>query len=99
MPFDYEKLEKELEITCDEVRKDFMAKFASGTYISVRGSKLEAFINELQKEFENAALDFLSRRSLEKNARARKRALAITKLYAKKCVDDFSRIDKDIAAE
>jgi hypothetical protein len=99
MTFDYEKLERELEIACDEVHKDFVKRFNDGVYISVGGAKLEAFFNEMQKEFETAALEFLTRRSLQKNAQARKRALAITKLYAKKCVDDFSKVNRDTAAE
>lgn len=99
MVFDYEELEKELETACEEVHKDFVSKFNNDVYISVGGAKLEAFINELQKQFENTALDFINKHGLQKNLRAKKRALAITKLYAKKCIDDFSKVNKDIAAE
>lgn len=99
MSFDYEQLEKELETACDEIHKDFIKRYSMGVYVSVGGSKLEAFISEMQREFESTAINFLTRHSLQKNAQARKRALAITKLYAKKCVDDFSKINRDTAAE
>jgi hypothetical protein len=99
MTFDYDKLEKELAAACEEVHKEFLLKFSNTIYVSVGGAKLEAFINELQKEFEATALEFLTNAGLEKDVHARKRALAITKLYAKRCVEDFSKVNRDIAAE
>jgi len=93
MTFDYQELEKELVEACDAVHKEFMLRFGGDdSYVSVGGAKLEAFINDLQAEFENAALTFLQENNLEKDAEARRRALAITKLYAKRCLEDFSKV-------
>lgn len=93
MTFDYEKLEKDLEEACEAVHKEYMKKFnGDDDYVSVGGAKLEAFIRGLQNEFESAAFSFLEQHNLDNDAEAKKRALAITKLYAKKCVEDFSRV-------
>lgn len=93
MTFDYEKLERDLEEACEAVHQDFLKKFGrSDSYTSVGGAKLEAFINGLKAEFEQTAIDFLKKRGLDDDAEARKRALTITKLYAKKCVDDYSKV-------
>ncbi len=92
MVFDYKELEEQLTIACNDVHEDFLKRFNSDIYISAGGAKLEIFINDLQKEFESAAAAFLKKYSLEKDAEAKKRVLTITKLYAKKCVEDFSKI-------
>ncbi|MCW4470862.1 hypothetical protein OGH69_17980 [Flavobacterium sp. MFBS3-15] len=92
MGFDYKELEEQLAIVCDEVHKDFLKRFNSEIYISAGGAKLEVFINDLQREFETTANAFLKKHNLEKDTEARKRVLTITKLYAKKCVEDFSKI-------
>lgn len=93
MTFDYEKLERDLEEACEVVHQDFLKKFShSNSYTSVGGAKLEAFINGLKAEFEKAAMNFLKKMNLDDDAEARKRALTITKLYAKKCVDDYSKV-------
>ena len=93
MTFDYEKLERDLEDACEVVHQDFLRKFSrSGTDTSVGGAKLEAFINGLKNEFERAAMDFLKHHGVDNDPEARKRALTITKLYAKKCVEDFSKV-------
>lgn len=93
MTFDYEQLEKDLTIACDAVHKDFLHKFKDSVYISAGGSKLEAFMNELRREFEEIAIEFLRKAGRENDTHAKKRALSITKLYAKKCIEDFSKID------
>ena len=92
MSFDYKELEEELAQACDAVHKDFQKKFNNDVYISAGGSKLEAFINDLQAEFENTAATFIRKHGLEKDAEAKKKALTITKLFAKKCIEDFSKI-------
>lgn len=99
MTFDYDELEIKLETACQEIHDSFTHRFKSGMYLSIGGAILESFISELQGEFENAAITFLKENNLEKDAHAKKRALTITKLYAKRCIDDFGKIDKDIAAE
>lgn len=94
MKINYTELEKDLEDACYTVHKDFMERFAGNdSIVSVGGAKLEAFITDLQNEFENAAFSFLRRHALEKDLEARRRALAITKLHAKRCVEDFSKVD------
>lgn len=95
--FDYEKLEKELEEACELVNQKFVQRFNDGAYISVRGAKLDAFIDELQKEFEQAAETFIYERNLQDNPEAKKRVLTITKLYAKNCIEQFSKITGDTA--
>jgi hypothetical protein len=93
MTFDYEILERDLVEACNAVHQAFLKKFSQGdSYTSVGGAKLEAFINGLKAEFEKAAIDFLKKHELDGDTEARKRALTITKLYAKKCVDDFSKV-------
>ena len=93
MTFDYQKLERDLGEACDAVHRDFMTKFNnSDSYTSVGGAKLEAFIMRLQKEFESTAVNFLDKHGLSGDPEAKKRALTITKLYAKKCVEDFSKV-------
>lgn len=92
MNLDYRELEEQLALACNEVHKDFVKRFRSDVYISAGGSKLEAFINDLQAEFENAAVSFIKKHNLEKDTEAKKKIQAITKLYAKKCIDDFSKV-------
>jgi hypothetical protein len=95
--FDYEKLEKELEEACEEVNQKFVQRFSNEAYLSVGGAKLDAFIDELQKEFEQTAEAFIYKRDLQNNPEAKKRVLTITKLYAKNCIDQFSKITGDNA--
>jgi lipopolysaccharide biosynthesis protein len=92
MTFDYKELEEQLAIACNEVHQDFLKRFNSDVYISAGGARLEIFINDLQKEFESTAAAFLKKYDLEKDTEAKKKVLTITKLYAKKCIDDFSKI-------
>jgi len=92
MSFKYRELEKQLENSCNQLHKDFFQKFSTERYLSVGGSKLEIFINELQREFENTGITFLANNKLEKDAQAKKRVFTITKLYAKKCIEDFSKV-------
>ncbi|MEL1242624.1 hypothetical protein AAEO56_00005 [Flavobacterium sp. DGU11] len=92
MSFDYKELEEQLTISCNEVHQDFLNRFNSDIYISAGGARLESFINDLQKEFEGTAMAFLKKYNLEKDSEAKKRILTITKLYAKKCIEDFSKI-------
>ncbi|WP_294823192.1 hypothetical protein [uncultured Flavobacterium sp.] len=92
MGFDYKELEGQLAIACNEVHQDFLQRFNTDIYISAGGARLELFINDLQKEFESTASAFLKKHNLEKDSEAKKRVLTITKLYAKKCMEDFSKI-------
>jgi len=93
MTFDYKELERRLEEACEEVHKDFLDKFKDNeAYISAGGAKLEIFFTDLQKEFADAAVTFIKKNGLESDPEAKKRALTITKLYAKRCVDDYSRV-------
>lgn len=88
----FRELKEQLEAACREVHKDFLIKFNNDTYISAGGAKLEAFITELQKEYENVATTFLKNHGMEKDVEARKKVLAITKVYAKLCIEEFSKI-------
>jgi hypothetical protein len=92
MDLKYKELEKQLEKACANVHRDFNKKFNSEIYLSAGGSKLEAFINDLQQELEVTASTFLKENSLEKDAEARKRVFTMVKLQAKKCVESYSRI-------
>jgi hemerythrin len=92
MNFDYQKLEEQLNIACTTVHNDFIKKFESNIYISAGGAKLEVFIDDMQKEFKNVAVRFLKDHELEKDAEAKKRVFSIIKLYAKRCIDDFSKV-------
>ncbi|MXN89709.1 hypothetical protein GR160_00580 [Flavobacterium sp. Sd200] len=92
MSFNQKELEKLLEESCKQLHKDFYKKFNKDIYLSAGGSKLEAFITDLQKEFETTASSFIANHKLEKDTEAKKRVFAITKFYAKKCVEDFSKI-------
>ena len=73
-------------------KKDFLERFKQGVYLSAGGASLEAFINELQKEFEKVAEHFIKVRALEKNAAAKRKVLNITKQHAKKCIEEYSRV-------
>jgi len=92
MNFNYKELENQLQESCSLLHKDFFKKFNNDIYLSAGGAKLESFINDLQKEFENVAVTFVATHKLEKNTEAKKRIFAITKFYAKKCMEDFSRM-------
>lgn len=88
----YREFEMALEEACEGVKKDFLERFKQGVYISAGGSNLEAFINELQKAFENVSDNFIKTHGLEKNASAKRRILNIAKHHAKKCIEEYSRI-------
>lgn len=92
MNFDYKELEQQLERACTDIHKDFYNRYKSDQYVSAGGSKLETFINDLQKQFETTAAGFLVKYNLEKDAEAKRRVFNITKLYAKKCIEDFSKV-------
>ncbi|WP_417351340.1 hypothetical protein [Flavobacterium alkalisoli] len=93
MSFDYGKFEKDLETGCNEAYKEFLKEFNSdSTYISAGGGKLEAFIEGLQKEFDKTKTFYLKKHKLENDPEARRRALAVAKQSAKKCIEEFSRI-------
>lgn len=89
----YELLEQELEKVCAEVQKDFFVRFKNGVYISAGGAQIELFIEELQSAFEKAAASFIKSQQLSKNATARKKVLALTKQHAKRCIEEFSKIE------
>ena len=88
---DYDKLEQELRKDCEELSKDFVNQY-NENYISAGGAKLDAFIYEMQQEFNNTAVKFLQQRDLLHNKEAKKRTLNITKHYAKNCVEHFSKV-------
>ena len=92
MTFDYDELEYELTQACDAVHKDFLGRFNNEMYVSVVGSKLEAFVNDLQTEFENTAMTFIKEYKLEKETESKKMVFNVTKIYAKKCVEDFNKV-------
>jgi len=92
MSFQYKEFEQQLEESCNQIHIDFYRKFNADTYLSAGGAKLESFINDLQKEFETTAVNFLAKYNLEKDSDAKKRVFTITKLYAKKCIEDFSKV-------
>ncbi|RDI07076.1 hypothetical protein [Flavobacterium sp. AG291] len=88
----FSELKDLLEAACRDVHKDFLTRFNNDTYISAGGAKLEAFITELQKEYESIAVSFLQKHGFEKDADAKKKVLAIIKAYAKRCIEEFSKI-------
>ena len=88
---DYDKLEKELRKDCEELSKGFVEQY-NQNYISAGGAKLDAFIYEMQQEFNDTAVKFLQQRDLMNDKEAKKRTLSITKQYAKKCVEHFSKV-------
>lgn len=95
MGFNYRELEMKLEEACAFIHNDFLDKFKNDrSYVSPGGAKLEAFITDLQKEFENATMTFLKEKGLDSDAKSKSKALAITKLCAKKCLDGFNKVDK-----
>lgn len=91
MNFDYNELERQLEKVCADINTKFQKNFNNNMYLSAGGAKLEAFINDLQGAFETVASKFIKDNSLEKDTEAKKRIFNITKLYAKKCIEDFSK--------
>lgn len=88
----YKKFEEDLDAACSMVKMDFFGRFKDGVYISAGGANLENFINDLQKEFESVAVNFIKTNSLENDHAARKKVLAIAKQHAKKCIEEFSKI-------
>jgi len=95
MGLNFKELESRLSEACQIVHREFITEFNNDkNYVSPRGAKLEAFINNLQSEFENTTIDFLKEEGLEANAKAKSKALAIAKLCAKKCLEDFNKIKK-----
>lgn len=92
MMMGYDKFEQDLEKACGGVQQKFMKRFKDGVYLSAGGSNLETFINDLQKEYQTLAVNFIKVNGLEKDAAARKRVLAVAKQYAKKCTEEFSKI-------
>lgn len=90
---DYDKLGKELSKDCEDLCASFVKQY-NENYISAGGAKLDAFIHEMQKEFNDTAIKFLQQRDLINDKEAKKRTLNITKHYAKKCVEHFSKVTK-----
>ena len=95
MGFNYKDLEDKLEEACLLIHKDFLTKFNSDRgYVSPGGAKLEAFITDLQKEFENTTLTYLKELNLQNDSKAKSKALAVAKSSAKKCLDGFNKFER-----
>ena len=93
MGFDHKELEGKLEEACSNLHQDFLHRFRNDSgYLSPGGAKLEAFITDLQKEFENTTLSFLKQEGLESDAKAKSKALAIAKICARKCLEGFNKV-------
>ncbi|MFP9115546.1 hypothetical protein ACLI1A_16525 [Flavobacterium sp. RHBU_3] len=92
MSFNIEMLKGELEKACAETKRSFYKKFSRSLYVSNRGAKLESFISELQNQFQCTSQKFIKDNSLEKNTSAKRIVAALAREYAKKAVEDFSRI-------
>ncbi|MBF00616.1 hypothetical protein [Flavobacterium coralii] len=88
----YKKFENELGDACRQVQTEFLKRFKQGVYISAGGANLENFINDLQQEYEKVASNFIKENGLENDIAARKRVLALAKQHAKKCIEEFSKI-------
>lgn len=88
----YKKFEEDLHTACSSVKLDFSKRFKDGVYLSAGGSNLENFINDLQKEFEVLAANFIKENELENDSTARRRVLTLAKQHAKKCIEEFSKI-------
>lgn len=94
MTFDYNELEIRLVEVCKDVHETFLRKFNANTaYLSAGAMRLEAFLQQLQQEFDAAAVKFLKLHNLQNDPQSKRHALTITKLYAKKCMEDFSRVE------
>jgi hypothetical protein len=93
MGFDNKELEGRLDQACTLLHSDFFIRFKNDIgYVSPGGAKLEAFITDLQKEFENTTLTFLKEKGLENDTKAKSKALAIAKLCARKCLEGFNKL-------
>lgn len=94
MQLDYAEFEKELDSACNFTFKKFLSEFNNdSTYVSAGGAKLEVFIDSLQKEFDKATIAFLAKYKAEYDPEAKRKLLTIAKARAKKCIEEFSKVD------
>jgi hypothetical protein len=92
MGFNHKELEEKLGEACGIVHNKFLRRFSDNAYISAGGAKLETLINDLQQEFEDTTLTFLKERGLHNNAKAKAKAVAIAKVCARKCLENFNHL-------
>lgn len=90
---DYSELENNFDCACQDAVNSLSSQYKSD-YQPGGPGKLSAFLDLIQRRFDEVELAFIRNNALAEDAEALKRIRAIAKMYAKRCVDDYGRISQ-----
>jgi hypothetical protein len=91
MELDYENLGKRFDCACQDVISKLSSVYKDD-YRGAGAEKLSAFLDLIQQEFDAAESNFIRDNEIGSDARALQDVKSIAKLYAKKCLTDYSKV-------
>ena len=87
----YAELENRFDCACKEVVEKLSETYKSD-YKAQGPEKLTAFLDLIQRKFDDAETLFIKENKLAADADALHAIKAIAKTYARKCIDDYGRV-------
>lgn len=91
MGLDYENLGQRFDCACQEVINKLSTVYQDD-YRGAGLEKLSAFLELIQQEFDAAENNFIRDNEIGSDTRALQEIKSIAKLYAKKCLTDYSKV-------
>ncbi|WP_330444202.1 MULTISPECIES: hypothetical protein [unclassified Flavobacterium] len=87
---DYNELESRFHCACEDAIGELSMQYKTHYHSA---GKLEDFFGLIQTEFERVVEIFTHKNNLAEDKEAQRRINAIAKEYAKKCVDDYGKVN------
>jgi hypothetical protein len=91
MAINYEDLESQFDCACQDVVKELSAQYKS-SYQSGGPDKLSAFLELIQRMFDEVEFNFVKKNDLSQDNEALRRIKGIAKLFARRCVEDYGKV-------
>ncbi|MCO6146548.1 hypothetical protein [Flavobacterium sp. NRK1] len=91
MALNYEDLEKRFDCACNDAVSDLSVQYKN-TYQTGGPGRLSAFLELIKLQFEQVESAFIRDNELSVDIEALRRIKLIAKSYAKKCLDEYSKI-------
>ena len=91
MALNYEELESRFDCACNDAVSDLSQQYKTD-YENGGPGKLSAFLELIQMRFDQVESIFIRDNELHVDVEGLRRIKAIAKHYAKKCLDDYSKI-------
>lgn len=91
MAINYEDLENRFSCACDDAIKHLSFRYDSD-YKTKGPEKLNSFLGVIQWYFDNVEKGFIEQHVLMEDEEALRRIKIIARMFAKRCVDDYSKL-------